>query len=158
EFRQHFPQPGWAEHDLDEIWASVVEALEAALAEARVSPADCEGIGITNQRETTVEWDRRTGEPIHRAIARQAPRTTAHCQELQRRGLLPLVRERTGLVIDPYFSGTKIPWILDAVDGARARAEAGDLAFGTIDSWLVHRLSGGAVHVTDATNASRTLL
>jgi len=158
EFPQHFPRPGWVEHDLDDIWKSVVDALAAALLEAGVKGSDCEGIGITNQRETTLVWDRRTGVPIHRAIVWQDRRTTARCQELVAEGLLPLVRKKTGLVIDPYFSGTKIPWILDAVDGARARAEAGDLAFGTIDAWLVHRLSGGAVHVTDATNASRTLL
>ena len=158
EFPQHFPQAGWVEHDLAEIWQSVTAALADALAAAGVEPADCAAIGITNQRETTVVWDRASGEPIHRAIVWQDRRTADRCQELKAAGHEATFRARTGLVLDPYFSGTKVAWILDHVDGARARAEAGELAFGTIDSWLVHRLSGGAAHVTDATNASRTLL
>lgn len=157
EFPQHYPQPGWVEHDLDEIWASVTGALGEALEKAGVDGADCRGIGITNQRETTVVWDRKTGEPIHRAIVWQDRRTADRCRELKAAGLEPLFRERTGLVLDPYFSGTKVAFILDATE-SRARAEAGELAFGTIDSWLVWKLSGGARHVTDATNASRTLL
>ena len=158
EFEQHFPKPGWVEHDLTQIWTSVLAALRDAIEAAGVSPADCLGIGITNQRETTVVWDRKTGEPIHRAIVWQDRRTADRCEALQKAGHEELFRSRTGLVIDPYFSGTKIEWILDHVEGSRARAAAGDLAFGTIDSWLVSRLTGGEVHVTDATNASRTLL
>ncbi|MDH5491628.1 MAG: glycerol kinase GlpK [Myxococcales bacterium] len=158
EFTQHFPKPGWVEHDLDDIWASVVGALGEALERAGSSPAECRAIGITNQRETTVVWDRESGAPIHRAIVWQDRRTADRCRQLRAEGLEEKFRERTGLLLDPYFSGTKVAWILDHVEGARARAEAGELAFGTIDSWLVHRLSGAAVHVTDATNASRTLL
>ncbi len=158
EFPQHYPKPGWVEHDLEEVWASVLRSLSGALRESRVDPMRCEAIGITNQRETTVVWDRLTGEPIHRAIVWQDRRTAERCRELEADGRGPLFADRTGLVLDPYFSGTKIAWILDAVPGARAKAKAGDLCFGTIDSWLVYRLTGGAVHVTDATNASRTLL
>jgi glycerol kinase len=158
EFPQHYPKPGWVEHDLDEIWASVVGAIEDALSVAGLEATSLAAIGITNQRETTVLWDRSTGDPIHRAIVWQDRRTADRCRELERAGLGPLFRDRTGLVLDSYFSGTKIAWLLDSVDGARRRADAGQLAFGTIDSWLVHRLSEGAVHVTDATNASRTLL
>ena len=158
EFPQHFPKPGWVEHDLDEIWESVVGALSDAISAANVDLAHCRGIGITNQRETTVVWDRATGKPIHRAIVWQDRRTSERCAEMKNAGHEAEFRTKTGLVLDPYFSGTKIAWILDNVAGARARAEGGELAFGTIDSWLVHRLSGGAVHVTDETNASRTLL
>ena len=162
EFPQHFPKPGWVEHDLDEIWASVTDSIRDVVASARVALDGCRAIGITNQRETTVVWDRATGEPIHRAIVWQDRRTADRCQALSNAGLGELIRDRTGLVIDPYFSATKIAWILDAIPGARARAEAGDLCFGTIDSWLVHRLCGGASHsaphLTDATNASRTML
>lgn len=158
EFEQHFPKPGWVEHDLNQIWKSVVAAIGDALEAASVSPNDCLGIGITNQRETTVLWDRKTGEPIHRAIVWQDRRTADRCDELTKAGHEELFRSRTGLVIDPYFSGTKVEWILNHVDGSRARAAAGDIAFGTIDSWLVNRLTDGQVHVTDATNASRTLL
>lgn len=158
EFQQHFPKPGWVEHDLGQIWVSVVAALSEALEAAGVRGSDCLGIGITNQRETTVVWDKLTGEPIHRAIVWQDRRTADRCKALRDAGHEELFRTRTGLVIDPYFSGTKVEWILDHVDGARTRAQAGDLAFGTIDSWLVHRLTAGQVHVTDATNASRTLL
>ena len=158
EFPQHFPKPGWVEHDLDEIWQSVGEAAGRAIDEAGVNPSQCLGIGITNQRETTVLWDRKTGKAVHRAIVWQDRRTADRCQELKDEGKEPLFRERTGLVLDPYLAGTKLEWLLDHVDGARKRAEKGELAFGTIDSWLVYRLSGGKVHVTDASNASRTLL
>ncbi|MGB5219585.1 MAG: glycerol kinase GlpK [Polyangiales bacterium] len=158
DFPQHFPKPGWVEHDLDEIWQSVGEAVGRAIEEAGVNPSQCLGIGITNQRETTVLWDRKTGRAVHRAIVWQDRRTADRCQELKDEGKEPLFRERTGLVLDPYLAGTKLEWLLDHVDGARKRAEKGELAFGTIDSWLVYRLSGGKVHVTDASNASRTLL
>lgn len=158
DFPQHFPRPGWVEHDPEEIWRSVLNALGAALKQAEVDPSACAGIGITNQRETTLLWDRLTGRPVHNAIVWQDRRTAALCDGLRARGLEPLFRERTGLVLDPYFSGTKIAWLLDNVAGLRGRAERGDIAFGTIDSFLVHRLSGSQTHVTDATNASRTLL
>ncbi|MDH5670556.1 MAG: glycerol kinase GlpK [Myxococcales bacterium] len=158
EFPQHFPEPGLVEHDADEIWASVEVAIRGALEAASVTASDCAGIGITNQRETTLLWERASGKAIARAIVWQDRRTAASCAELRKAGHEALFRERTGLVLDPYFSGTKIEWLLDHVPGARARAEAGELAFGTIDSFLVHRLSGGALHLTDATNASRTLL
>lgn len=158
EFAQHFPEEGWVEHDLDEIWSSVMASLDRALKAAKVDASDCAGIGITNQRETTVVWERSSLRPIHRAIVWQDRRTTARCEELRAEGHEALVRARTGLVLDPYFSATKIAWILDHVDGARARAERGELAFGTIDSWLLARLTAGAVHKTDVTNASRTSL
>jgi len=157
EFPQHFPHPGWVEHDLDEIWKSVGDAVREAIERAGVRAADCLGIGITNQRETTVLWDRKTGTAIHRAIVWQDRRTAGRCQELKDAGKEEMFRKRTGLVLDPYLAGTKLEWLLDHVDGARARAEKGELAFGTIDSWLVYRLSGGKAHVTDASNASRTL-
>ncbi|MBX3203815.1 MAG: glycerol kinase GlpK [Labilithrix sp.] len=158
EFPQHFPKPGWVEHDAEQIWKSVEEAVAGALAAARVAGTDIGAIGITNQRETTLLWDRQTGRPVHRAIVWQCRRTAPECDRLKSEGAEPLVRKKTGLVIDAYFSGTKIAWILDAVSGARARADKGELAFGTIDAFLVHRLTGGAVHATDVTNASRTLL
>ncbi|MCA9621839.1 MAG: glycerol kinase GlpK [Myxococcales bacterium] len=158
EFEQHFPEPGWVEHDPEQIWSSVVDATAGALKAAGVDGSAIAAIGITNQRETTVVWDRATHKPIHRAIVWQDRRTAPRCQELRDAGHQDEVRATTGLVLDPYFSGTKIAWILDEVSGARARAEAGELAFGTIDSYLVNRLSGGAVHATDVTNASRTLL
>src|SRR5262245_55068922 len=158
EFRQHFPEPGLVEHEPDEIWTSVLDALAEATKQAGVRAQDCAGIGITNQRETTLLWDRQTGKPVHRAIVWQDRRTSARCAELKAKGLSPLVAERTGLVLDPYFSGTKVEWLLDHVDGVRARADAGQLAFGTIDSFLVYKLTGGDVHVTDVTNASRTML
>jgi glycerol kinase len=156
EFRQHFPEPGWVEHDPDEIWQSVVEATRGALSAAGVGGDRIAAIGITNQRETTLVWDKANGQPVHRAIVWQDRRTAPLCAELKAHE--QDARERTGLVFDPYFSGTKIRWLLDNVAGARARAEKGELAFGTIDSFLVSRLSGGAVHATDVTNASRTLL
>jgi len=158
EFPQHFPRPGWVEHDLDEIWTSVSASIAQALRQAGVESSDCAGIGITNQRETTVLWDRKSGQAVHRAIVWQDRRTAERCLELKEAGKEPLFRERTGLVLDPYLSGTKLEWLLRNVDGLMERAEAGKLAFGTIDSWLVYRLSGGEAHVTDASNASRTLL
>ncbi len=158
DFAQHFPQPGWVEHEPDEIWKSVVDSLVGAYAAAGVDPKECVGIGITNQRETTVVWERSSGKPIHRAIVWQDRRTAERCRALKSAGHEALFRSRTGLVLDPYFSGTKVEWILDQVPSARARAEKGELAFGTIDSFLVNRLSAGAAHVTDTSNASRTLL
>jgi glycerol kinase len=158
EFRQIFPKPGWVEHDADEIWSSQAGVAAEAVISAGLSAKDIAGIGITNQRETTVIWDRRTGRPIYNAIVWQDRRTAGLCDELKAAGKEAMVREKTGLVIDAYFSGTKVQWILDNVEGARDRAEAGELCFGTIDSWLVWKLTGGKVHITDATNASRTLL
>ncbi len=162
EFPQHFPSPGWVEHDADEIWQSVCDSVHAALLAAAIDGSRIAAIGITNQRETTLVWDRATGRPIHRAIVWQDRRTSERCAELRAAGHLHRVRATTGLVLDPYFSGTKLAWILDHVEGARARADRGELAFGTIDSFLVWRLSSGAgapaVHATDVTNASRTLL
>jgi glycerol kinase len=158
EFRQIFPQPGWVEHDATEIWATQSGVMHEALAKAGVSARDVAGIGITNQRETTVVWDRASGRPIANAIVWQDRRTAPTCDALRAAGHADLIAHRTGLVIDAYFSGTKLKWLLDHVPGARARAQGGELAFGTIDSWLVFQLSGGAVHVTDASNASRTML
>jgi len=158
EFTQHFPQPGWVEHDANEIWATQRATIAEVLARARARIGDVAAIGITNQRETTVVWDRATGDPIARAIVWQDRRTAAHCAALRDQGHEPLVRARTGLVLDPYFCGTKIGWLLEHVPGARGRAERGELAFGTIDSWLAWKLSDGRLHVTDASNASRTLL
>ncbi|WP_417806731.1 glycerol kinase GlpK [Thioclava sp.] len=158
EFTQHFPHSGWVEHDANEIWASVLATTHKAIEKAGVAPDDIAGIGITNQRETTVVWDRETGEPIHNAIVWQDRRTAEFCRKLRDDGFEDTITARTGLLIDPYFSGTKLRWILENVEGARARAEAGELAFGTIDSWLIWKLTGGAAHVTDATNAARTML
>ena len=158
EFTQHFPHSGWVEHDAEEIWATQAATIAEVLARARLAPADIAAIGITNQRETTVLWDRRTGRPVAPAIVWQDRRTADHCARLKSEGLEPEVARRTGLLLDPYFSGTKLAWLLDHVDGARARAEAGELAFGTVDSWLIWKLTGGASHVTDVSNASRTLL
>lgn len=157
EFTQVFPQPGWVEHDAREIWATQhAVALEAIEAAGGVAHIDC--VGITNQRETTLLWDRATGEPVANAIVWQDRRTAVRCDELRARGHASRVQQKTGLVIDAYFSGTKLEWLLDNVPGARARAEAGELAFGTIDSWLIWKLTGGRVHATDASNASRTML
>jgi glycerol kinase len=158
EFRQHYPQPAWVEHDAEEIWKVTHGLVAKALAAAKVRASSLAGIGITNQRETTVVWDRKTGKPVHRAIVWQDRRTAAVCDKLRAAGAEKEVRKKTGLVLDPYFSGTKVAWILDNVKGARARAEKGELAFGTIDSWLIWKLTGGAVHATDYTNASRTML
>ncbi len=158
EFPQHYPRPAWVEHQPEEIWASVQASVARALREAGVDASRIRAIGITNQRETTVVWERASSRPIHPAIVWQCRRTTEVCRSLKDTGVEPRVREKTGLVLDPYFSGTKVAWILDHVDGARARAERGELAFGTIDSFLLWRLTGGAVHATDPSNASRTLL
>jgi glycerol kinase len=156
EFRQHYPEPGWVEHDPDEIWTSVCAALAQAL--RGIDPASIAAIGITNQRETTVLWDRKTTRPVHRAIVWQDRRTAARCAELEAAGHAPRIRELTGLTIDPYFAGTKLAWLLGNVPEAAAGARTGALAFGTIDSYLLWRLTGGAVHATDVTNASRTLV
>src|SRR5436190_1712170 len=158
ELPQHYPHPGWVEHDPEQIWATIVEAAKSALASAGATGTDVAAIGITNQRETTIVWDRATGRPIHHAIVWQCRRTASLCDELKAAGLEPTVRQRTGLVIDAYFSGTKIRWLLEHVPDARRRAEDGALAFGTIDSWLVWKLTGGRAHATDVTNASRTML
>ena len=158
ELAQHFPQPGWVEHDPEEIWRSQLATAHEAIAKAGIAAADVAAIGITNQRETTVLWNRRTGAPIHNAIVWQDRRTEPLCTQLREQGLADTVREATGLVIDPYFSGTKIRWLLDHVEGARAAAERGELAFGTIDCWLLWKLSEGRVHATDVSNASRTML
>jgi glycerol kinase len=158
EFPQHFPKPGWVEHDPAEIWDSQLRAARGVLAKSGVTAADVAAIGITNQRETTVVWDRATGEPIHRAIVWQSRQTAPICDRLRADGLEPEVRARTGLVVDAYFSGTKVRFILDAVPGAQARAERGELAFGTIDSWILHKLTKGRVHATEYSNASRTML
>ncbi len=158
EFRQIFPQAGWVEHDPEEIWSTQLAVARQALEQARQTAADVAAIGITNQRETTVVWDRATGEPIHNAIVWQDRRTAGFCDSLKAAGHGPAIQEKSGLVIDAYFSGSKLRWLLDLVPGARARAERGELAFGTIDSWLVWKLTAGALHVTDASNASRTML
>jgi glycerol kinase len=158
EFRQIFPQAGWVEHDPQEIWASQIGVAVAALARGGVRPDEIAAIGITNQRETAVVWDRETGVPVYNAIVWQDRRTAELCERLKADGVGPMVQQKTGLLIDPYFSATKIRWILDHVPGARARAASGRLAFGTVDSWLIWKLTGGAVHATDASNASRTML
>ncbi|MBT4889368.1 MAG: glycerol kinase GlpK [Rhodospirillales bacterium] len=158
EFTQHFPNSGWVEHDPEEIWQTTIASCKAAMAEANATPDDIASIGITNQRETTVIWNRETGKPIHNAIVWQDRRTSDTCKALRDAGHESSVTEKTGLLLDPYFSATKIAWILDHVDGAREAANAGKLAFGTVDSFLLWRLTGGKVHATDATNASRTML
>lgn len=158
EFRQIYPRDGWVEHDPEEIWTSVLDVCRQALREAEIRSIQVEGIGITNQRETTLVWDRQTGEPIYNAIVWQDRRTAEYCIKMKANDEEEVVSERTGLLLDPYFSATKVAWILDNVDGARERAEKGGLAFGTVDSFLLWRLTGGKVHSTDATNASRTML
>ncbi|ESQ81482.1 glycerol kinase [Asticcacaulis sp. AC466] len=158
EFRQIFPQPGWVEHDAREIWSTQIGVANEAIAGAGLRASDIAAIGITNQRETTVIWDRKTGRPIHNAIVWQDRRTAHICDELKAAGHEAVFQQKTGLLLDAYFSGTKIRWLLDTVPDARERAQRGELAFGTIDSWLVWNLSGGALHITDASNASRTLL
>jgi glycerol kinase len=158
EFRQHYPQPGWVEHDAEEIWSSQYGVLAEVLAKSGVASREVAGIGITNQRETTIVWERASGKPIHPAIVWQDRRTAGYCDQLKAEGHTDLIRQRTGLVIDAYFSATKLKWILDNVPGAKARAEKGELAFGTVDSWLIWKLTGGRLHITDSTNASRTLL
>lgn len=158
EFKQIYPKPGWVEHKLEDIWRSVVDVIEQSLYKANLSATDIAAIGITNQRETTVLWDKNTGKPVCNAIVWQCRRSTDICQQLKSKGLEDSFREKTGLLLDPYFSGTKIKWILENVAGSKEKAEKGDLFFGTIDSWLIWRLTGGKKHVTDYTNASRTLI
>ncbi|MGG5739852.1 MULTISPECIES: glycerol kinase GlpK [Bacillus cereus group] len=158
EFTQHFPKPGWVEHNAQEIWGSILAVIATCLSEADVKPEQIAGIGITNQRETAVVWDKTTGKPIYNAIVWQSRQTVEICDELKEKGYSEMVREKTGLLIDAYFSGTKVKWILDNVEGAREKAENGELLFGTIDTWLVWKLSGGKAHVTDYSNASRTLM
>ena len=158
EFTQYFPEPGWVEHDAEEIWATQKGLMFEALEKLGVEMSDVAGIGITNQRETTVVWDKHTGRPICKAIVWQCRRTAEYCDELKAQGLADMFREKTGLVLDAYFSGTKLKWILDNVDNARERAEAGELLFGTIDTWIIWKLTHGKVHVTDYSNASRTML
>ncbi|MBY0589528.1 glycerol kinase GlpK, partial [bacterium] len=158
EFRQIFPKTGWVEHDAQEIWRTQLATMRDVLARASIAPSQIAGIGITNQRETTVVWNKETGEPIHNAIVWQDRRTASACDKLKSDGAEKTIRQKTGLVVDAYFSGTKVAWILDHIPGARDLARSGKLAFGTIDSWLVWNLTGGAVHVTDVSNASRTML
>src|ERR1700749_1003734 len=158
EFKQIFPQPGWVEHDAEEIWSTQYGTIAEAVAKANVTMRQVVGIGITNQRETTVVWDRKTGKPVYNAIVWQDRRTASYCDELKAADFGQMIQLKTGLVIDAYFSATKLKWILDNVEGARARAEKGELAFGTIDSWLIWKLTAGQLHITDSTNASRTLL
>ncbi|MFB9274708.1 glycerol kinase GlpK [Cohnella cellulosilytica] len=158
EFKQYFPKPGWVEHNANEIWGSVLAVIATVLSESGVKPEQIAGIGITNQRETAVVWDKETGVPVYNAIVWQSRQTADICEELKSAGLNESIRSRTGLLIDPYFSGTKVKWILDHVEGAREQAEQGKLLFGTIDTWLIWRLSGWRVHVTDYSNASRTLM
>jgi len=158
EFAQHYPQSGWVEHDPRDLWLSTRRTALGALAEANLAGRNIAAIGVTNQRETTLIWERATGRPLHRAIVWQDRRTAAVCERLRKRGCESLIRRKTGLLLDPYFSGTKIAWLLDHIPGARRRANRGELAFGTVDTWLLWQLTGGAAHATDATNASRTLL
>ena len=158
EFAQHFPRSGWVEHDPEDIWSSVVATCRQAIRTAGIKPSDIAAIGITNQRETTLMWDRATGKCVHRAIVWQDRRTADVCTDLKAAGHEKSFTAKTGLLLDPYFSGTKVAWLLDKVKGLRKRAEAGRIAFGTIDSFLIWRLTGGTSHVTDATNASRTLM
>ena len=158
EFTQHFPKPGWVEHDPKEIWSSEAAVIAEAISAIGVTGKDIAGIGITNQRETTIVWDSETGEPVYNAIVWQDRRTSEYCDSLKAQGLTDMIREKTGLIVDAYFSGTKIRWILENVPGAREKAEAGKLRFGTVDTWLIWNLTRGEVHVTDVSNASRTML
>ena len=158
EFTQYYPKAGWVEHDANEIWATQIGVAQEAMAKINATAEDIAGIGITNQRETTIVWDKNTGEPVYHAIVWQCRRTSEYCDSLKEKGLVDTIRSTTGLVIDAYFSGTKVKWILDNVEGVRERAEAGDLLFGTVDCWLIWKLTGGKVHVTDYSNASRTML
>ena len=157
EFEQKFPRPGWVEHDPEEIWSKQVRVIRSAIEESGIDPRSLQGIGITNQRETVVLWDRATGEPVHDAIVWQDRRTSEQCEVLRADGLEEELTRRTGLLFDPYFSGTKLRWLLDNVPGARARAERGELAAGTIETWLVWKLTGGRLHVSDVSNASGRL-
>ena len=158
EFEQIYPKPGWVEHDPMEIWATQSSTLVEVLAKADISSDQIAAIGITNQRETTIVWEKETGKPIYNAIVWQCRRTAEICEHLKRDGLEDYIRSNTGLVIDPYFSGTKVKWILDHVEGSRERARRGELLFGTVDTWLIWKMTQGRVHVTDYTNASRTML
>lgn len=158
EFPQYFPKPGWVEHNPNEIWGSTLAVIASCLSESGVKPGQVAGIGITNQRETTIIWEKETGNHIYNAVVWQSRQTADICEELMAAGHNPVFQQKTGLLIDPYFSGTKVKWILDHVEGARERAEKGELLFGTIDSWLIWKLTGGQVHVTDYSNASRTLM
>src|SRR5919106_5446486 len=158
EFAQHYPRPGWVEHDANEIWTTALEVTSGALDDAGAHARDVAAIGITNQRETTVVWDRATSDPVAPAIVWQCRRTAAICERLKAEGLESELRARTGLVVDPYFSATKVMWYLEELDGLRRRAESGDLAFGTVDTWLIWKLTAGAVHATEPSNASRTML
>lgn len=158
ELKQHFPQPGWVEHNANEIWGSILAVIATVLSETAIEPKQIAAIGITNQRETTVVWDKQTGQPIYHAIVWQSRQTAQICEQLKQAGYDDIFRKKTGLLIDAYFSGTKVKWILDHVEGAREKAERGDLLFGTIDTWLTWKLSGGKAHVTDYSNASRTLM
>ena len=158
EFTQYFPKPGWVEHDANEIWSTQLGVAVEAMQKVGVEAKDIAGIGITNQRETAIVWDKNTGEPVYHAIVWQCRRTSEYCDSLKDKGLTEVFREKTGLIIDAYFSGTKVKWILDHVDGARERAERGELLFGTVETWLIWKMTKGAVHVTDYSNASRTLL
>lgn len=158
EFTQHYPKPGWVEHNADAIWSTQLSVAVEAMAKLGISANDIAAIGITNQRETTIVWDRETGNPVYRAIVWQCRRTADYCDELKEQGYSDMIREKTGLLIDAYFSGTKIKWILDNVEGAREKAQEGRLLFGTVDTWLIWKLTGGRVHITDYSNASRTML
>jgi glycerol kinase len=158
EFTQHFPKPGWVEHNANEIWGSILSVIAGVLSESAIKPEQIAGIGITNQRETTVVWDKETGEPVYNAIVWQSRQTSGICELLIEKGYNDLFREKTGLLIDAYFSGTKVKWILDNIEGTREKANQGKLLFGTIDTWLIWKLSGGRAHVTDYSNASRTLM
>ncbi|HHP9986838.1 TPA: FGGY family carbohydrate kinase, partial [Listeria monocytogenes] len=158
EFDQIFPKPGWVEHNANEIWASILAVIAGVLLKTNISSKEIAGIGITNQRETTVIWDKESGNPIYNAIVWQSRQTEDICKQLRKEGYEDTIRSKTGLLIDPYFAGTKARWILDHVDGAQERAEKGELLFGTIDTWLVWKLTGGRAHITDYSNASRTLL
>jgi glycerol kinase len=158
EFPQHFPASGWVEHDPDDLWTTTARTCRAAIEKAGLGPDGIIALGITNQRETTLVWDKKTGQPIYNAIVWQDRRTSDFCGELRAAGHSKMIAARTGLLVDPYFSATKLKWILDKVDGARERAKRGELIFGTVDSFLIWKLTGGAAHVTDATNAARTML
>jgi glycerol kinase len=158
EFTQYFPKPGWVEHDADEIWSTVLGVAVEAMSMIGANATDIAAIGITNQRETAIIWDKVTGEPVHHAIVWQCRRTSKYCDSLKDKGLAEIYRQKTGLTIDAYFSGTKIKWLLDNVPNAREKAENGDLLFGTVETWLIWKLTGGKVHVTDYSNASRTML
>jgi glycerol kinase len=158
EITQYFPKPGWVEHNPNEIWGSILSVVAEVLSESEIKPEQIAGIGITNQRETTIVWDKETGHPVYNAIVWQSRQTTEICEDLREKGYNDLFRSKTGLLIDPYFSGTKVKWILDHVEGAREKADQGKLLFGTVDTWLVWKLSGGRAHITDYSNASRTLM